>query len=259
MGMDMNPSITYAITACTEHWELGRLLELLQEYAQTDDQVLIQTDAENVTAKVLRVIDESRHYFTGQGVEYTHVSFPLGGDFSTFKNNLQKHSICDWIFQIDADEVPMPSLLMNLQYILRENEDVDVIRVPRLNTVHNITSDHIQKWGWRISKIDNPILRDHNNLDKITDGFYEILKAGDFIINETETDISYYHPIVNFPDHQWRLYQNNDAIQWENKVHEKLVGYKSFAELPSNPTYCLYHPKTIERQEYQNDFYSTIR
>ena len=48
-------------------------------------------------------------------------------------------------------------------------------------------------------------------------------------------------------------------LTWVNKVHEKLVGYKSYAMLPADTrAFSLYHPKTIQKQEKQNNYYSTL-
>jgi len=63
---------------------------------------------------------------------------------------------------------------------------------------------------------------------------------------------------VNFPDYQWRIYKNNGSIKWKNKVHENLEGHKTFATLPPQDEFCLLHPKTIEKQEKQNNFYNTL-
>ena len=63
---------------------------------------------------------------------------------------------------------------------------------------------------------------------------------------------------VNFPDYQWRIYKNNNKIKWINKVHEVLEGYKTMAYLPTEEPWCLQHPKTIERQEQQNEYYDTL-
>ena len=43
-----------------------------------------------------------------------------------------------------------------------------------------------------------------------------------------------------------------------NKLHEVLEGQKQFTLLPQNEAFCLYHPKTIARQELQNAFYTTL-
>ena len=54
------------------------------------------------------------------------------------------------------------------------------------------------------------------------------------------------------------IYKNNQKIKWKNKVHEVLEGYNRYSELPHNKELCLIHNKTIERQEKQNKYYSTL-
>ncbi len=61
---------------------------------------------------------------------------------------------------------------------------------------------------------------------------------------------------VNYPDYQMRIFKNIPEIKWVNKVHERLVGAKNGSHLPEG--YDLIHPKTIERQEKQNQFYNTL-
>ena len=107
--------------------------------------------------------------------------------------------------------------LTNLPMVLQYNS-VDVIQIPRINTVEGLTQQHIDKWGWRV-----------NN-----EGW------------------------VNFPDYQWRVYKNDGSIKWKNKVHEVLEGYKTISQLPSDKPWCLEHPKTIKRQEKQNEYYDTL-
>ena len=101
--------------------------------------------------------------------------------------------------------------------VLQYNE-VDVLKVPRINTVEGLTQEHIQKWGWRVDE----------------KGW------------------------VNFPDFQWRIYKNNGKIKWKNKVHEVLEGHKTISHLPLEEPWCLKHPKTIGRQEKQNEYYNTL-
>ena len=145
------------------------------------------------------------------------IGFPLNKDFSTYKNNLKSYCNGDYIFQIDADEVPNEYLLDNLHEILSSN-DVDVIFIPRVNTVEGLTDSHIQKWGWQVN-------------DK---GW------------------------INFPDYQTRIYKNTNDIMWMNKVHERITGYDSVSNFPPQEEYSLYHHKQIQRQEKQNEFYETI-
>ena len=201
--------ISIAITVCNEHQELETLLDYLQERALSPDyEIIIQIDKDNYTDDVIGVI-------VNRGIK--HHFFPLNKDFAAYKNELIQHCSGEYIFQIDADELPNVDLLNMLPGILETNPDVDVYLVPRINTVSGITEEHILRWGWR----------------------YE---------NER----------INFPDYQWRIYRNDKSIKWKNKVHEVLEGYKQYASLPAQDEFCLLHPKTIERQEKQNQFYNTI-
>ena len=201
--------ISLAITVCNEHQELETLLNYLEDRAlHPNYEIVIQIDQDNYTEDVLSAI-------INRGIK--HWFFPLNKDFASYKNELAKHCSGEYIFQIDADEIPTLDLLDMLPSILESNPEVDVYLVPRINTVSGITEEHILKWGWK----------------------YE---------NER----------VNFPDYQWRIYRNNNTIKWINKVHERLEGYKTFSTLPAQDEFCLLHPKTIERQEKQNQFYNTI-
>jgi hypothetical protein len=149
--------------------------------------------------------------------QYTVVGFPLNKDFASFKNNLSKHCKGDYIFQIDADEKPHEYLVDVLHQVLESNP-IDLMLVPRINTVEGLTDGHIKKWGWKVNE----------------NGW------------------------VNFPDFQARIYKNSKDISWRNKVHETLVGFKDFSNFPLEEQWCLYHPKEIDRQEKQNEFYETL-
>lgn len=151
-------------------------------------------------------------------MSYKHIEFPLNGNFAAFKNNLKNNCDGDYIFQIDADEYPEEYLMSTLPTIIEDNNKVDIIWVPRINLVEGLTTDHIRQWGWVM-----------NNKSR-----------------------------VNFPDYQCRVLKNVKRIKWKNKVHEVLMGHKSYAYLPTNDEYCLHHPKTIERQENQNRFYQSL-
>jgi glycosyltransferase involved in cell wall biosynthesis len=145
------------------------------------------------------------------------ISFALNSNFASFKNNLKLDCTKEWIFFIDADEYLSDDLMSNIHEILEANKGiVDVISVPRINTVDNLTREHIDKWRWFVD--DN--------------GY------------------------VNYPDYQTRICANKPHILWINKVHERLSGWKTIANLPYG--YDLVHPKTIERQEKQNKFYEQI-
>jgi len=70
--------------------------------------------------------------------------------------------------------------------------------------------------------------------------------------------VKYYKPVNAWPDYQSRIYRNDKSIRWINKVHEQIIGFKTFSRLPSYEELSLYHHKEIKRQEKQNEFYSKI-
>jgi glycosyltransferase involved in cell wall biosynthesis len=206
-------TISFAITAWNEHVELERLLDQLVKIIKPEDEIMVQLD-NTATPEVRKVAEK---YNVGGKFEYHRIYFGLNGDFASYKNNLKKHCTRDWIFFIDADEYLSEGLSDSIHEILDANKGiVDVIAVPRINTVEGLTRDHIDKWRWFVD--DN--------------GW------------------------VNYPDYQTRICVNKKDIEWKNKVHERLQGWKTIANLPEG--YELVHPKTIDRQEKQNAFYDTI-
>jgi glycosyltransferase involved in cell wall biosynthesis len=149
----------------------------------------------------------------------TNYFHPLNKDFATFKNNLKSLCTKDWIFFIDADETLNYYFSKNIHEFLELNKGiVDLIAVPRVNKVNGLTQAHIDKWRWFVD--DN--------------GW------------------------VNWPDYQTRICANKPEIQWVNKVHERLTGFKTSAQLPALEEWSLTHVKDIDRQEKQNKFYETI-
>ena len=205
--------ISYAITVCNELTEITELTNFLQSRIDKEDEIIIQYDTNGVTKEVTDFLT----IFGEINKQTKIVSFPLNKDFATFKNNLKKNCSGDYIFQIDADEIPTEYLMQNLKTILESN-NVDIVFVPRVNTVNGLTEAHIQGWGWRVNE----------------KGW------------------------VNFPDYQTRIYKNTNDVEWFGKVHERISGYNTFANFPAEEKFSLYHHKQIERQERQNNFYNNI-
>ena len=206
-------TISYAITVHNEIDELTTLLNFLQTNIRKEDEIVIQYDETSVT-------DEVKEYVTlmdSMHENHIVVGFPLNKDFASFKNNLKSHCTKDFIFQVDADEIPHEFLVEYIGQVLDENP-VDIVFVPRVNTVEGLTDEHIKKWGWKVDE----------------KGW------------------------VNFPDYQTRIYKNTEDVMWMNKVHERITGYNTFTNFPAEEQWSLYHPKKIDRQEQQNEFYETI-
>lgn len=208
--------ISYGITVCDENDELERLLHHMESLLEENDEIIILRDLNKTNSEVTKIVNKYKDILKSQIIV---IESRLNNDFASFKNNLIEKANGNFLFQIDADEVPNYFLIENIKQILKINQNIDCFYIPRVNTVSNITQEHINKWGWRVDEQNR----------------------------------------VNFPDFQMRLFKLNGNIKWVNKVHEILEGYKTISTLPyDTEDFCLYHHKTIEKQELQNKFYQTI-
>jgi len=205
--------ISYAITVCNELEEIKRLLDFLIQYKREEDEIVVLFDDSNSTKEMETLLHSYRN--TKQII--LHIDY-FGGHFADWKNKLTNRCIGDYIFQIDADELPNEYLIKSLPEILETNSSVEAYVVPRVNIVEGLTQEHITKWRWHVNE----------------NGW------------------------VNWPDYQWRIYKNTPDIKWKNKVHEVIEGYKTMAQLPAYEDLALYHSKTISRQEKQNNYYNLL-
>jgi hypothetical protein len=206
--------LSYAITVCNELVEIQRLLPFLIENKRKQDEIVVFYDSNNGSKSVDEYLrTQSQSTFTS----FRYIHYHFDGHFANMKNALTESCLGDYIYQIDADEMISEYIMKILPQILEQNQ-VDVIRVPRVNTVKGLTTEHIQKWGWVVDNKGR----------------------------------------VNWPDLQWRIFKNNKSIRWKNKVHEVLEGYQTHAILPLEEEFALHHHKEIQRQEKQNAYYSTL-
>jgi len=206
--------ISYGITVHKEHEELNQLLDLLVNETDTDDEIVIVQDGDD--KKVEEVISKWMNETLDWKGIYWH-THKLSGDFAKHKNFVIEKCEGDYIFHIDADEYPNTILIKQLKQILEINP-VDLIWVPRVNTVDGITQAHLNTWGWK------------------------------------QTEQGW----INYPDYQSRIFKNRDDIRWRRPVHEQITGCKTYSHLPPQEELSLYHPKTIYKQEQQNQLYTAI-
>jgi len=182
-------NVSYAILTHNEGGSIETLLQKLKEFKLPGDEIVIVDDlsTDKETAEIL-----DKHFSSGLINRLT--TRPLGNNFANQKNFLASLCEKEYIFNIDADEVPSDDLMRFLHMTLDMNPQVDMYAVPRWNTVEGITQEHIQKWGWRVDDQKR----------------------------------------INWPDYQMRIYKNNKQIKWINPVHEVLSGYKQYSGLPDS-------------------------
>ena len=204
--------ISYAITVCSEHVEIQKLVTFLLDNKREQDEIVITFDSRNGSKSV-------EDYLRTKSVngEFNWHPFDFNGNFSDLKNYTKSMCSGDYIFHLDADEIPHETLMKQLPQVLEIN-NVDLIWLPRVNTVDGITEEHIQKWGWKVSE----------------KGW------------------------VNYPDYQARVFRNTEEIKWIKSVHEIISGASNFSHLPPYEELSLIHHKTIQKQEKQNKLYEEL-
>jgi hypothetical protein len=205
--------ISYAITVCNEFDETISLLTNLLNYKTENSEVVVLLDTPKAQPELIEYLE-----LQAGADKITLIESEFDNDFAQWKNFLNSQCKGDWIFQLDADENLDPNLIASMEDILSENEDKDLIIVPRLNIVNGITQEHIQKWGWGMDR----------------NGW------------------------INFPDVQTRLYKNSEKIGWVGKVHERIVGFESYTSFPALEIYCIKHIKSLEKQENAVKLYQQI-
>ena len=206
--------ISYAITVCNEFEEIKRLVEFLLRIKRPKDEIVILYDHKNGSEEIAEWLikhNKLPNFQMWRGF--------FEGHFGEWKNKLSDYCNGDYIFQIDADEMPHTNLINYLPTILEANPKNEVFLISRVNTVEGLTEDHIKKWGWNVN----------------SKGW------------------------VNFPDTQTRIWKREGRIRWYGKVHERLVNYNTYTNLPEDETFSLIHHKDIKKQEKQNNYYDELQ
>ena len=205
-------TMSYAITVCNEFIEIQKLIShLLENIDLSVDEIIVLCDISKPDSRVIEFCEKQDKNIKF----YTDV---FDNHFANWKNKLKNMCSKEYIFQIDADEIPNPFLLKNIKKIISENKGIELFWIPRENYVANLTSEHIIEWGWQVDHLHR----------------------------------------INFPDYQARLFKNYPHIMWKNNVHEIIIGSNSQALIPADPKLCLLHEKTIDKQDKQNNYYNTL-
>jgi len=203
--------ISYGLTVCNEHEELLNLITYLKDRIDSEDEIVVVYDQNRVTDEVINILDQYKN-------DIHSYPFNFQQNFLENKNFMNSKCSGDYIFQIDADEIPEEFLVQNLKTVLEHNL-VDLLISPRKNLVPGLTPEHTQKWGWIVNE----------------QGW----------VNWPDCQKRIYK---NDPTIKWSGHQ----------VHGMVEGYKTYIELPLQEEWSIIHNKTIDRQEKQNERYTKI-
>jgi len=136
--------ITYSIQVCNESRELFSLANFILKVKDDEDNLNIVVDSLHVTDKVRMVLE----YFKDRVTVYER-------PFDSFYKNSQFHkeiATGDYVFSMDADEMPQEVLIKNLKKMI-EDSNPDSIAVPRINIHPGATAEFLKNSGFHANEV----------------------------------------------------------------------------------------------------------
>ena len=209
-------NISYAITVCNELEEIDKLLQFLFQHKRKIDEVVVLFDKVNGTEEVRQLLV---NYNLQYDFDFRWYEADFKNHFAEWKNYLTELCDKDFIFQIDADELPTVELLETIPYLIEQN--VDVVLVPRVNIVKGLTDEHVRKWGWKVNDLGWVNWPDYQ---------WRIYRKDESIFWKNKV-----HEVLEG-------FKTFSALPSDDRVRNL----------------HLLHVKEIQRQERQNDYYDTL-
>lgn len=133
--------ISYAVCVCNEDRELNSLINFLLKVKDEEDEINILVDSKNVTPEVREVLKSH-----GDKIIVNEREFD--GKFSDHRNYHATKCTGDYIFAIDADEMPQEALITNIKSF-----DGDIMYIPRINICPGYTADWITDYKFNLNEM----------------------------------------------------------------------------------------------------------
>jgi len=192
---------SYAITVCNESKDLYSLISFLKKVKDPEDEINVLVDTAHVSPQVLKVVEHFKSDIVVNERDFD-------GKFSDHRNYHISKCNGDYIFIIDADEMPQEKLIKNIKYVIEQNK-AELVYVPRINVVLGSTQEWLDKCKFQVNEagwINWPDMQSR--------------------IFKTNIGIEYTNDI-----HETLVYKG-----------------KNVGGLPADPTIALWHIKSMEKQ-----------
>lgn len=133
--------ISYAICVCNEYNELNSLLSFLSRVADNEDEINILVDSGKVTEEVRAVLKKFEKRIVVNERKFC-------GNFSKHRNYHITKCKGEYIFVLDADEIPQEALVKNIK-----NFDSDILYVPRMNIIPGHTEEWCKRMKFSVNEV----------------------------------------------------------------------------------------------------------
>lgn len=196
--------ISYAITVCNESRELYSLIAFLLKVKDEVDEINVLVDSAHVSTQVRNVVN-----FFNEKIVVNYRDFD--GNFSEHRNH--HNSLCtgDYIFMIDADEMPQETLIKKIKEVI-ETSKAHTVAVPRINLQPGFTQEWLDKCNFTINELgwinwpDYSIRVFKNDLSiHYTNSLHEVIKSsGPGVAIQAQPSMALWHiKSVEKQDNRW--------------------------------------------------------
>lgn len=201
MGSLTIMKFTYAVTVCNESKELYSLLAFLKKVKDPEDDINVLLDTAHCTPNVLMVLDTYK-----DDIVLNERNFD--GDFSDHGNYHLSTCSGDFIFLVDADEMPQEDLIRSAKKVVADTGG-DVFMVPRINITPGYTKEWLDACKFQVNEFGWINWPDYN---------CRLIK------NEPE------------------------RIMFANSLHESIIGHEKMIAFRTTPDMAVWHIKSVEKQ-----------
>jgi hypothetical protein len=198
--------ITYSVTVCNESKELYSLLAFLKKVKDPEDDINVLLDTAHCTPNVRHVL---KHF--EEDVVLNERDFD--GNFADHRNYHISTCSGDYIFMIDADEMPQEDLVKNIKQVI-QNTDGDAFMVPRINIHPGYTKEWLEASKFQVNEMGWINWPDYN---------CRIIK--------------------NVPE----------RIKFAKSLHEMITGHEKIISIRPTPDVAVWHIKSVEKQDNRWD------
>ncbi len=137
--------LSYAICVCTESRELYSCLNFLIKVIDPEDEINVLVDSKNVTPQVRKVLEN----FKDRIVQFERA---LDGDFSAHRNYHISKCTGEYIFIVDADEIPQEVLVKGIKKLIKDTGG-DLFYAPRINICPGYTQEWLKQYNFSINDL----------------------------------------------------------------------------------------------------------
>lgn len=212
--------ITYTIQVCNESRELFSLLNFLKKTIEKEDEIHVVADSNRVTSRVESVLEHFKD-------DITVFKRPFDNFYVNAHFHIEKAN-GDYIFGMDADEIPQEFLVKNIKKIIEET-GAEIIHVPRININPGYTEEFLKDHGFKVNELSwinwpDYQSRIYKKCDHIkwTDEMHTKLTGTDKMIGlQAQPNLALWHiKSVEKDDNRW----DNGNIRTSNdNLYDKLM------------------------------------